>query len=118
MNDWIHIRDLTVPCIIGTKPDEREHRQNVVINLTLDCDLSVAGRSDRLEDTVNYMTLKKKVLAHVEASQFFLIERLAQTIADLCLEDPRVSAVRVSVDKPGALTRARSVAVEIERRRG
>ena len=41
--------------------------------------------------------------------------RLAQNIAEICLEEPRVQRVTVSVDKPGALRFARSVAVEITR---
>ncbi len=115
--DRILIRDLAVSCIVGTKPDERVNRQTVLVNVALDCDLAPAGRSDRIEDTVNYRTLSKRIAAMVGKSSFFLIERLADRIAALCLAEPRVAAATVSVDKPGALTGARSVAVEIRRRR-
>ena len=54
-------------------------------------------------------------MAHVEASDCFLIEKLADNIADMCLQELKVRAVTVTVDKPGALTKARSVAVEIRR---
>ncbi len=54
-------------------------------------------------------------MAHVEASDCFLIEKLADNIADMCLQELQVRAVTVTVDKPGALTKARSVAVEIRR---
>lgn len=115
--DCIYIRDLQAECIIGTMPEERDHSQRVVINLALSCDLSAAGESDALEDTVNYRDLKERILGLVKHSEFYLIERLAASVANICLEDKRVGAVTVSVDKPGALTGARSVAVEITRSR-
>lgn len=115
--DKIHVRDLTVECIIGTEPKERVNKQPVVINLALDCDLSKAGATDRLADTVNYKDIRDKVVQRVEGSAYELIESLAARIADLCLEDPRIVAVKVVVDKPGALTLSRSVAVEVQRSR-
>lgn len=117
MGDRIHIRDLAVRCIIGVFPEERRERQDVVINITLECDCRPAARSDDLRDAVDYKKIKRAVLRLVEGSEFQLIETLAERIADICLANPKVEAVRVTVDKPGALRFARSVAVEIERRR-
>lgn len=117
MADRIYIRDLSVRCIVGTNPDERRSKQEVIINIVLDCDLAPAAESDSIDDTVNYRTLKKEIMQHVEASAHLLIERMAARIADLCLRHDRVRGVKVTVDKPGALRWARSVAVEIERRR-
>lgn len=116
MADKIYIRDMALSCVIGTKPEERAQKQEVVLNITLECDLAPAGRSDRLEDTVNYNMLKKKIVALVEGSEFFLIEKLAERIADLCLQNERVTAATVTVDKPAALAEARTVAVEIYRK--
>ena len=115
--DRIHIQDLLARCIVGLNPDEREAEQDVLINLTLWADLRAAGRSDDVQDTVDYSRLKKRILETVEASDDLLIERLAQRVADLCLDDPRVDRVVVRLDKPGALRFAKSVAVEIDRRR-
>jgi len=116
--DAIHLRDLHLRCIIGIFEDERRNLQDVLINITLHADLATAGRTDRIEDTVDYKAIKKRVVALVEASRFFLLEALAERIARTCLEDPRVERVAVTVDKPGALRFARSVAVAIERERG
>jgi FolB domain-containing protein len=115
MTDRIRICDLRADCIIGTEDRERVTRQRVLLNITLDCSLSQAAASDDLADTVNYVTLKNRILALLDASQFRLIERLADEVAALCLEDPRVRSATVRVDKPGALTGARSVAVEVTR---
>lgn len=113
--DKIIIRDLTLRTIIGTFPEERREKQDVIFNIELICDLAPAGQSDRLNDTVDYKTMKKNIIAMADHSEFMLIERLAQAVADVCLADKKVCKVKVTVDKPGALRFCRSVAVEIER---
>lgn len=115
--DRIHIVDLLVRCIVGTNPDERAKPQDVVINITLHADLRAACRSDRIEDTVDYRSLKQRIVEMVEASHFFLVEALAEAVSDICLSDPRVRKARVRVEKPTALRFARTVGVEIERER-
>ncbi len=115
--DRIHVRDLRLRCVLGIYPEERREKQDITLNIVLYADLRAAGRSDRIEDTVDYKDVKKRVVAMVEGSSSFLIEHLAQRVAGLCLEEPRVEAVRVTIDKPGALRFARSVAVEIFRKR-
>lgn len=115
--DRIHIRELGARCIIGIYPHERENKQEVLISICLYADLRLAGQSDRIEDTVDYKRIKRSVLDMVEASSFNLVERLAQRVAEICLETPNVRRVDVSVDKPGALRFAKSVAVEITRER-
>lgn len=114
--DRIYLRDLLVRCIVGIYPEERREKQDVILNITLFADLRRACRSDEIEDTVDYKRVKKRVLAMVQNSEFLLVERLAQAVADLCLEDQQIQQVEVTVDKPGALRFARSVAVSIHRR--
>jgi len=115
--DRIYIRDLGVRCIVGIFPDERREKQDIIINIVLHADLREACRTDDIAATVDYKAVKKRVLALVEQSSFLLVERLAQAIADACLEDARVQRVEVTVDKPGALRFARSAAVSITRDR-
>ena len=115
--DKIHIRDLQFRCIIGLNPEEREKKQDVFVNITLEADLNVAGQSDCIEDTVDYKAIKQQVFAMGEASDFQLIESLADRIARICLTDRRVERVTVLVQKPGALRFARTVGVEITRNR-
>ena len=115
--DRIHMRDLRCYCIVGIFEHERKTKQEVVINLTIYADLSKPCASDNIEDTINYKSLKQDILSMVENSGFFLIEKMAEEIATICLRDARVQRCDVSVDKPGALRYARSVAVEIIRQR-
>ncbi len=116
-SDKIYIRDMLVRCIIGVNDEERHEKQDVIINITLYADLQKACQNDNIDDTVNYKTVKLNVLSMAEQSSFLLIEKLAGEIAVICLNDPRVVKVKVSVDKPGALRFSRSAAVEIIRSR-
>jgi len=77
-----------------------------------------AGRSDRAEDTVDYRAVKKDVLAAADGSQYHLAEALAERVAEACLAYGSVQRVQVTVEKPGALRFAHSVAVDIDRSRG
>ncbi|MFT7484896.1 MAG: D-erythro-7,8-dihydroneopterin triphosphate epimerase [Candidatus Paceibacteria bacterium] len=113
--DKIHIEDLHLRCIIGIYPEERTKKQDVLIQITIHADLSSAGASDRVEDTVDYKAIKNGVVEFVEGSECMLLERLAQEIATLCLQDPGVVQVDVRADKPGALRYAKTVGVEISR---
>jgi len=115
--DKLHIRDLMLRCIIGLNDWEREKKQDILINITLYADLQAAYQSDNIEDTVDYKTIKQNVVDMVESSSYMLVERLAQHIADICLENPKVQRVKVMIDKTGALRFARSVGVEIMRDR-
>jgi FolB domain-containing protein len=113
--DAITISDLLVRGIIGVNDWERRVRQDILINLTVYADLGPAGASDDVADTVNYRTLTKRIVAHVETASRKTVEALAADIARLCFEEPRVRRARIRVEKPGALRFARSVGVEIER---
>lgn len=113
--DKILIRDLKTSVIIGTFSKERKEKQNLIFNIELRCNLQKAGKTDNLNDTINYEAVKEKIISLIENSKFYLLEKAAEAVAELCLKTPGVESVKVTVDKPGALRSVRSVAVEIER---
>ncbi len=113
----IHITDLSLRTIIGINDWERTKPQDVVINIAVDFDPSDAVRSDRLDDTVDYKRIKRRVIALVEKSRFGLIERMAYEILREVLSHDRVEAATVRVDKPQALRFTRSVSVEMHAER-
>ncbi len=116
--DRIEIRDLVVPGIVGIKPDERVNKQDVLVNATLWVDTRSAARSDDIDDAVNYRTVTKAMIAHVESGEPMLVERLVAELAGICLDaDERIREVEVTVEKPGALRHARSVGITIRRTR-
>ena len=117
MTDRILINDLLVRGIVGINAEERRERQDVLVNLVLWVDTRAAAASDDIGAAVNYRSVAKRVIDHVERGEPLLVERLASEIARLVLGEFAVERVRVRVEKPGALRFARSVGVEIERAR-
>lgn len=115
--DQIFIKDLLIRGVIGISDREREQPQDILVNVVMSADIYQAGISDNVEDSVNYRTIAKKILAHVEKVQRYTVEALATDIASLILEDEKVVSVRVRVEKPGAVRFSKSVGVEIERSR-
>lgn len=115
--DRVFLRGLAVDCVIGFIEWERRIRQTVVIDLELPIDCRAAAVRDRVEDTLDYKKVAKRVIAFVEASEFHLVETLAERIARLILDEFAVEWVRVSVNKPGAIRGSRDVGVAIERTR-
>jgi len=113
--DRIHIKDLLLRGIIGINDWEREKNQDILINIVIFGDLYRAGQTDDLEHSINYRTITKEIIKHVEESKPYTVEALATQIAQICLKATGVKRARVRVEKPGALRFARSVGVEIER---
>tara|TARA_R110002111_G_scaffold262504_1_gene338894 strand:- start:64033 stop:64404 length:372 start_codon:yes stop_codon:yes gene_type:complete len=117
MSDQIQISDLLLRTIIGINDEEREKKQDVLLNLTMYVDLRAAARSDDISDAVNYRTITKEIIDLVENSHFQLVEKMADEVAKICLKDERVQQTVVKIEKPGALRFARSVGVTVERTR-
>ena len=117
MSDKILIKDLLIRGIIGIHDWEREKKQDILINVEMEADCSPAGLGDDFRDAVDYRAVTKSVIGLIEESEFYLVEKLAEEIAKICLQDSRVALARVRVEKPGAVRFSRSVGVEVERMR-
>ncbi len=111
----IRITDLKLKAIIGINAWERTTKQDVLINLTLDFDASRAAKSDNIKDTVDYKALKKSIIALIESSKFFLLEKLVEEVLTLIMQDPKIRKATVRIDKPKALRFAKSVSIESTR---
>lgn len=103
----------------GAYPAEQELGQRFIVDLALGLDLQPAGRSDRLEDTVNYAHVFEVVRAVVEGPPCRLLEAVAQRIADAVLAEERIRWCRVRLAKPGVAIRGAlaGAAVQITRER-
>ena len=116
--DQIHIKDLLVSGILGINPEERTTRQEILVNATLWADTRAAAISDDIADAVNYRTITKALISHIERGEPMLVERLVQELVDVCLDmEPRILQVDMTVEKPGALRHARSVGITVSRQR-
>ena len=113
--DKVFIKDLEVETVIGIYDWEREVRQLISISLVMVFDLTKAAKSDKIEDSLNYKKISKRIIKLAENLKSKLIENLAQKIADTILNEFPVSSIVVTVEKPGALRGSRSVGVTIKR---
>ena len=113
--DIVYIRELRIETIIGIYEWERRIRQSVVLDLEMAADIARAAATDNIADALNYKAVAKRVIAFVEASQFQLVETLAERVAEIVLEEFGVAWLRLRVNKEGALRGARDVGVVIER---
>jgi D-erythro-7,8-dihydroneopterin triphosphate epimerase len=109
----LFIKNLTVTCIIGVNRDEREHEQEIRMQLFLWTDIAKASRSDNVEDTLDYSKIYKDVVQRVEHSKFYLIERLAYEVVTICLRHPLTLKAKVVIEKIGALKKAESAGIEL-----
>jgi dihydroneopterin aldolase len=117
MGDRIYLRDLRTETIIGIYDWERKIRQTVSFDFEFPADIRRAAKSDKIEDTLNYKSVAKRVLAFVETSEYQLVETLAEEVARLILREFSVEWVKVNCNKPGAVRGSRDVGVMIERSR-
>ncbi|MDX1613750.1 MAG: dihydroneopterin aldolase [Candidatus Promineifilaceae bacterium] len=115
--DKIIIKDLLLRGIVGINEDERVNKQDILINLIVYADTRQAAASDDIADAVNYRSITKRIIHHVEASSDFLVEKLVNDIARLVITEFDVERVQVRVEKPTALRFADSVGIEVERTR-
>ena len=117
--DRIEVRGLRALGRHGCLPEEKERDQPFEVDLDLELDLSAAGRSDDLADTLDYGALTRAAADVVTGEPSALLERLAERIAEVALEDARVASVTVAVRKlrPPVPLDLASAGVRITRRR-
>lgn len=113
--DLVFIEDLRIETVIGIYDWERNLRQTVAIDLEMAFDNRKPAASDRIEDTLDYKKVAKRLIAYVESAQFELVETLAERCAQIVLSEFKVPWLRLKLSKPGAVTGSRAVGVVLER---
>jgi dihydroneopterin aldolase len=113
--DIVYIRDLEIETIIGIYDWERQQRQIVSIDLEMGWDIAAAAASEDIAQALDYKAVAKSLIDFVAASQYLLVETLAEAIASRVMQDFGVPWLRLRLGKPGAVTGSRDVGVIIER---
>jgi dihydroneopterin aldolase len=113
--DIIFLSGLTTECIIGIWDWERRVKQKVVLDLEMGADIRRAAGSDRIDDTLDYKSVAKRLLQFIGDSEFQLVETLTERIAELVITEFSVPWVRVRLNKQGAIRGSRDVGILIER---
>ena len=115
--DIVYLYGLRLETIIGIWEWERQVKQTLIVDLDLGTDVSRAGRSDAIEDTVDYKSVAGRLAKLAEENNFFLVEALAENISEILIAEYGIEWVRIRINKQGALSDVRDVGVIIERGR-
>jgi dihydroneopterin aldolase len=113
--DIVYIRDLRIETIIGIYDWEREVKQTVSLDLDMAHDIRQAGETDDIQYALNYKSIAKRLIAFIEGSEFLLVERMAEEVAAIVLNEFSVPWLRLRVSKPGALRGSKDVGILIQR---
>ena len=113
--DIIFIKELRIDTVIGIYDWERKIRQTVYLDIELATDCRKAAATESVDDALNYKSVAKRLQEFVSASDFQLVETLAERVAELVMREFDVPWLRLRLNKKGALRGAADVGVLIER---
>lgn len=116
--DIIFLSDLHIETVIGIFDWERRIKQTVIFDFEMGTDIRKAASTDHIDDTLDYKAVAKRVIQFVEASEFQLVETLAEKVAELILTEFDVPWLRLKLNKTGAIRGAKDVGIIIERSKG
>jgi D-erythro-7,8-dihydroneopterin triphosphate epimerase len=114
----INIRNLRLRTYIGFNPEEKSKQQDIVVNAEIRYRANPTFTSDDEDDALNYKTITKRMIRHIEQGRFHLLEKLTADLLAIATESERVSFAEITVDKPHALRFADSVSATLSASRG
>jgi dihydroneopterin aldolase len=113
--DIVYLNDLRIDTIVGVYDWERRTRQTVILDIEMGTDIRKAAETDDISHTIDYKAVAKRLFSFVGNSEFALVEKLAEGVAAILLEEFNVPWCRVRLNKKGAVRGVRDVGVIIER---
>lgn len=115
--DKIIIKGANYSCHLGVNDEERKEKQIIILDINIFCETKKSGNSDDLNDTIDYYLINDRLKNFFGQRSFFLIERVAEEVARLILDNYPAETVKVTVKKPRALKNANYGCVSIIRRK-
>lgn len=109
----IRIKNLRLRTYIGINEDEIQNQQDILVNVVIRYAADRAVQFNRIEEALNYRTITKEIIAHVEGGRFALLERLTKELLEIVMNHKQVEIAEVEVDKPHALRFSDSVSVTL-----
>lgn len=113
--DTIFINGIRCQCVIGVYPWEQATTQALVFNVECAADFAKAAHSDDLQDALDYQRITGRIVEYAEASRVKLIETLITQLADLLMDEFKLTWLRLTLDKGGILKQAKQVGLITER---
>jgi dihydroneopterin aldolase len=113
--DKVFIRGLRVETVIGVFAWEKQVRQPLIFDVTMDWDITQAADTDDLTYALNYAAVSDRVIEFVQGNQYDLLERLLVQLAETLRREFLISKIKIRVEKPAVAPDAMAVGLEIER---
>lgn len=113
--DIVFIQGLKIDCVIGIYDWERKIRQDIILDIEMGFDIKPAAKTDHIDQTLDYKAVSKRLIRFVQASEFQLVETLAERITEIILNEFGVQKVKLTLNKGEAVTGAKGVGVIIKR---
>jgi dihydroneopterin aldolase len=113
--DKVFIRGLRVETVIGVFAWEKQVRQPLIFDVTMDWDITQAADTDDLAYALNYAAVSDRVIEFVQGNQYDLLERLLVQLAEMLRREFLISKIKIRVEKPAVAPDAMAVGLEIER---
>ncbi len=113
--DIIFLDGLEIETIIGIYDWERKNKQTIILDIEMAFDIEKAALTNHISDTLDYAVIAERIVAFVEGSSFFLVEKLIEEIATLLRTEFPIPWVKIKLNKPAAITLAKGVGIIIER---
>lgn len=113
----IRIKNLRLRTFIGIKAEEIANQQDIIINVVVHYPADKARHSEEIDDALNYRTISKNIIHHVENNRFALLEKLTQDVLEIASSHPQIHYAEVEIDKPRALRYSDSVSITLSKHR-
>ncbi|PCS21269.1 Dihydroneopterin triphosphate epimerase [Candidatus Enterovibrio escicola] len=107
------ITNLRLRTYIGLNLEEKNKKQDIVLNIEVHYPVEEACLNDNIEDALNYKVITKAIINHVENGRFLLLERLVSSVLRITVDHRWVTYAKVTIDKPHALRFADSVSLSL-----
>jgi len=113
--DIIFLGGLEIDTVIGIYDWERKIKQKIILDIEMGFNIQKAAASDDIAHTLDYKAVSDRIVDFVERSEFYLVEKLIEEIANILRSDFAIPWVKITLNKKGAVSRARDVGIIIER---
>jgi dihydroneopterin aldolase len=113
--DIIFLGGLEIETVIGIYDWERKIKQKIFLDIEMAFDIKKAAATDDIAYTLDYKSVSDRIVSFVESSEFYLVEKLIEEISNILLTEFPIPWVKITLNKKGAISRARDVGIIIER---
>ena len=113
----VFIKDLIIKEIIGIHKHEKLKKQKIKFNIVMDINQNTIPFERDVESIIDYEKITKKIINLTKKKKYNFLESLAEDSFKEIFEDKRINAVKIKIEKPEAITNAKSVGIEVYKNR-